>query len=110
MTLLTQKAQRFEWGQDQKRAFEEMKEAFTTVPVLARFDFERDAGVETDASAYISAGVLSQYDDQGILHPVAFSRKKHACQGPEARKVAEGGGSRLSGPTGARGGEGSGSR
>ena len=41
-------------------------------PVLARFDFERDAVVETDASDYVSPGVLLQYDDQGILHPVAF--------------------------------------
>ena len=34
--------------------------------------------VETDASDYISAGVLSDYDEQGILHPVAFCSKKHA--------------------------------
>ena len=34
--------------------------------------------VDTDASNYVSARVLSQYDDQGILHPVAFSNKKHA--------------------------------
>ena len=46
--------------------------------MLARFDFERDAVVETDTSDYVSAGVLSQYDDQGILHPVTFFSKKHA--------------------------------
>jgi hypothetical protein len=34
--------------------------------------------VETDASDYVSAGVLSQYDDEGILHPVAFFSKKHS--------------------------------
>ena len=78
MTLLTQKAQRFESGQDQKRAFEGLKEAFTTAPVLARFDFERGAEVETDPSDYVLAEVLSQYDDQGMLHPVAFFSKKHA--------------------------------
>ena len=33
--------------------------------------------VETDASDYLSAGVLSQYDDQGIFYPVAFFSKKH---------------------------------
>ena len=47
--------------------------------MLARFDFERDAVVETDACDYVSAGVLSTYDDQGILHPVAFFSKKHAA-------------------------------
>jgi hypothetical protein len=34
--------------------------------------------VETDASNYVSAGVLSQYDDDGILHLVAFFSKKHS--------------------------------
>jgi hypothetical protein len=34
--------------------------------------------VETDTSDYVSAGVLSQYDDDGILHPVAFFSKKHS--------------------------------
>ena len=91
MTLLTQKAWKFEWAQDQKWAFEGLKEAFTTASVLAIFDFERDAVVKTDASDYVSTGVLSQYDDQGILHPVAFFSKKHTpaecnyeiyCHGP----------------------------
>jgi hypothetical protein len=31
-----------------------------------------------DASDYVSAGVLSQYDDDGILHPVAFFSKKYS--------------------------------
>jgi hypothetical protein len=34
--------------------------------------------VETDASDYVSAGVLFQYDDEGILHPVAFFSKKYS--------------------------------
>jgi hypothetical protein len=34
--------------------------------------------METDASDYVSTGVLSQYDDDGILHPVAFFSKKHS--------------------------------
>jgi len=34
--------------------------------------------VETNASDYISAGILSQYDDEGTLHPVAFYSKKHS--------------------------------
>jgi hypothetical protein len=31
-----------------------------------------------DASNYVSTGMLSQYDDDGILHPVAFFSKKHS--------------------------------
>jgi hypothetical protein len=51
---------------------------FTSTPVLARFDPDCDVIVETDASDYVSAGVLSQYDDDGILHPVAYFSKKHS--------------------------------
>ena len=78
MTLLTQKEMKFPWGIAQQEAFGQLKKAFTSAPVLARFDYDRDAIVETDASDFVSAGVLSQYDDQGILHPVAFYSKKHA--------------------------------
>jgi hypothetical protein len=31
-----------------------------------------------DTSDYVSAGVLSQYDDDGILYPVAYFSKKHS--------------------------------
>ena len=34
--------------------------------------------METDASDYVSAGVLSQYSDDAILHPVAFFSTKHS--------------------------------
>ena len=34
--------------------------------------------VETDASDYISSGIMSQYDNNGILHPVAYFLKKHS--------------------------------
>ena len=33
--------------------------------------------METDASDYVSTRVMSQHDDNGILHPVAFFSKKH---------------------------------
>ena len=38
----------------------------------------REIFVETDASDYVSAGILSQKDDDGALHPVAFFSKKHS--------------------------------
>jgi hypothetical protein len=34
--------------------------------------------METDASDYVSTSMLSQYDDDGILHTVAFFSKKHS--------------------------------
>jgi transposase InsO family protein len=75
---LTKKEIKFKWGTEEQAAFAALKIAFTTAPVLRRFDHDRDVIVETDASDYVSAGVLSQYDDDGILHPVAFFSKKHS--------------------------------
>lgn len=78
MTALTKKDVKFEWTPEANFAFEALKTAFTSAPVLAHFDSERNIIVETDASDYVSAGVLSQRDDLGILHPVAFFSKKHS--------------------------------
>jgi hypothetical protein len=37
--------------------------------------------IETDVSDYVSAGVLSQRDGEGVLHPVAYYSKKHLPAG-----------------------------
>jgi hypothetical protein len=58
-------------------AFESIISGLTTGPALQRFDHERKDIIETDASDYVSAGVLSQRDDEGVLHPVAYFSKKH---------------------------------
>jgi hypothetical protein len=59
-------------------AFDTLKATFTSAPILAYFDLDRDVIVEMDASDYVSASVLSQYDDDNILHPVAYFSKKHS--------------------------------
>ena len=59
-------------------AFEMMVTAFTTAPVLRHFDHDRQVIIETEGSDYVSAGVLSQYDDNGVLHPVTYFSKKHS--------------------------------
>ena len=78
MTRLTRKDQPFEWTTKCAEAFRTLKDAFCSAPILRHFDPERKIIVETDASDYVSAGILSQYDDEGILHPVAFFSKKHS--------------------------------
>ena len=54
--------------------------AFTTAPVLAFFDYDRRTVLETDASDWASGGVLSQYDDENVLRPVAYFSSKHSAQ------------------------------
>jgi hypothetical protein len=78
VTKLTKMLVPFQSGPDQQRAFAELKRAFTSAPVLAHFDYEKEIVLETDASSYVFAGVLSQYDNQGVLHPVVFFSKKHS--------------------------------
>jgi hypothetical protein len=55
-----------------------MVTTFTTAPALRHFDHEREVIIETDASDYVSACILSQRDDEGVLHSVAYYSKKHS--------------------------------
>jgi hypothetical protein len=77
MTRLTRKDTHFIWSEECSKSFETLKKAFIMAPVLRRFDYERQIILDTDASDYVSAGILSQYDDEVMLHPVAFFSKKH---------------------------------
>jgi hypothetical protein len=77
MTRLTRKNTNFIWCDECSQSFETLKQVFTTAPILRYFDYDWEIIVATDASDYGSAGVLSQYDDEGILHPIAFFSKKH---------------------------------
>jgi len=43
---------------------------------LKHFDPEKECILEIDASDYVTAGVLSQYGDDGLLYPVAYYSKK----------------------------------
>ncbi|KAH0609353.1 uncharacterized protein H6S33_012839 [Morchella sextelata] len=78
LTALTKKNVKFEWTDDREEAFQTLKKMFTTAPILTHFNPDRRIVIETDASDYVSAGILSQRDDEGILHPVAFFSKKHS--------------------------------
>ena len=39
------------------------------------FDAEKEIIIETDALDYVSASIMSQHDDNGVLHPVAYFSK-----------------------------------
>jgi len=67
----------FVWEAEQQLAFEMMVMTFTTAPVLRHLDYEKEVIIETDASDYVSAGVLSLCVHEGVSPPVAYSSKKH---------------------------------
>jgi len=63
------------WGEQQDKAFEELKRRFTSAPILADFYPDRKTGIETDASDFALGYILSQYLGK-LLHPVAFHSEK----------------------------------
>jgi hypothetical protein len=77
MVALTRKDTPFSWDSKCELAFQSLKSAFVDAPILMPFDWTKEVVLETDASDYVSAGVLSQYDDSGVLRPVAFFSKNH---------------------------------
>lgn len=65
----------FHWTCDAAQAFEKLKTAMTSTPVLQLPDFSQDFVVETDASNIGIGGVLMQNG-----HPIAFFSKKMGPQ------------------------------
>ena len=62
---------------DAKKAFDQLRQAFTKALILQHFDPEQYIQVETDASGYAIGGVLSQLtNDSGRWHPVAYFLRK----------------------------------
>jgi len=77
LTELTKGGKReWEWNPQTEEAFRELKQRFTTAPILAHFDATKPVIIETDASDLAIGAVLSQRDEEGRLHPVAFHSRK----------------------------------
>ena len=80
LTKLLRKEKKFEWGDEESHAFTTLKQAFTSAPILQHYQPGHPIVLETDASDYAIAGVLSHPIDNK-LHPVAFYSRK--LQPPE---------------------------
>jgi len=55
--------------------FEELKQQVTTALVLKHFNSIREVILKTDFLNYVNDEVLSQYDDEDILHSMIFYSK-----------------------------------
>lgn len=81
LTEITKKDKQFKWTKEAQQAFEQLKEAITSEPVLAMFDPDRQVKLETDASNFALGGQIGQRHDDGMLHPIAFySHKMHGAE------------------------------
>jgi hypothetical protein len=72
LTRLTRKTTPFVWSSACESAFTRLKTAFTRAPILVHWQPDHHLVVETDASDYAAAAVLSMHCDDGELRPVAF--------------------------------------
>lgn len=76
LTELTKDQRRWQWGEEQRSAFNTLKQALSSTPVLVRPDPEKPFTVTTDASGFAVGAVLTQEDDQGHQRPIAYMSHK----------------------------------
>jgi len=62
-------------GGEQQKAFNKLKEIFTTRPVLVAPDLDKEFRIEAGASNYAMGGVLSMKCSDKLWRPVAFISK-----------------------------------
>jgi len=75
MHRLVRKQEKWNWGSEQEEAFRKLKEIFTSEPVLAAPDLDKEMRVEADASDYATGGVLSMRCEDDRWRPVAYISK-----------------------------------
>src|SRR3979490_1956027 len=81
LTRLTRKGTPWAWTEDCQKSFDFLKTAFTSAPILRHWEPDRILVVETDASDYALAAILSTIDSEGEINPVAFHSQTFT--GPE---------------------------
>ncbi len=74
-TQLTRKNTSFVWNEICVQAFDNLKKQVSSVSVLRHFDLKRQAILKIDASNYVKDEILSQYDDEKVLHLMTFYSK-----------------------------------
>ena len=72
LTRLTRKHTPWNFSKECREAFDSLKEQFTHAPVLTQWVPDAKMVLETDASDYALAAILSVYTADGEIHPVAF--------------------------------------
>jgi hypothetical protein len=63
---------KFVWNEKAEEAFEVLKKAFISAPILVHIDSLKLFFFETDASYFALGSILSQYNENGQLHPIAY--------------------------------------
>jgi len=72
---MTRKDKKWNWGERQQKAFEELKRRFTTESVLVIPDLDKEMRIEANASDFAIGGVLSMKYEDERWRPVAYISK-----------------------------------
>jgi len=72
---LTRKKEKWKWGDEQQGVFEQLKQVFTSRPLLVAPDIDKEFRVEADASNFAMGGVLLVKYEDGKWRPVAYISK-----------------------------------
>jgi len=72
LTCLTRKNTPWNFNNDCRIAFNTLKQAFTSAPILTHWILNAQLIVETDASDYAFVAILSIMTKDNEIHPVAF--------------------------------------
>jgi len=75
INMLTWKNVKWQWGAEQQKAFDKLKQVFMIKPVLAALDLDKEFRVESDTSNYATSGVLSMKCSDKLWRLVAFISK-----------------------------------
>ena len=75
LTQLTCK-NKLEWSMEEDQAFQDLKEAFTTTPILTHLDFQKPLFLKSNASDFALKAVSSQQDEDRCCPLVAFHLQK----------------------------------
>ncbi len=75
MIWLTQKKIIFEWNEVCQIIFNHMKRHMIKTSILRHFDQTRKTILEINSFNYVNNEVLSQYDDEDVLHSIVFYSK-----------------------------------
>jgi hypothetical protein len=72
---LTKKGVPWQWDGEQEEAFQRIKQAFTTAPVLLMPNIDKPFCIECDATDYATGAVLEQQGEDNLWHPTAYISK-----------------------------------
>lgn len=72
---VSSKKKTFVWTEEMDEAFQKLKQAMSSPPVLAYPDFYKHFIVETDSPQVPIGAVLAQKGENGLVHPVQYTSR-----------------------------------